>query len=46
MVEIDILVALDKLAEMDRLDAIDKLVGLGGFVKVIFNGVGEDVGLG
>ena len=31
---------------MDRLDAMDKLVGLGGFVKVIFNGVGEDVGLG
>ena len=38
-----------EIAGIDRvvgLVEVDKLLGLGGFVKVIFNGVGEDVGLG
>ena len=38
-----------EIAGIDRvvgLVEVDKLLGLGGFVKVIFNGIGEDVGLG
>ena len=38
-----------EIAGIDRvvgLVEVDKLLGLGGFVKVIFNWVGEEVGLG
>ena len=43
---IDVLDALGRCAALGTLVEVDKLLGLGGFVKVIFNWVGEEVGLG
>ena len=43
---LDILDALGRCAALETLVEVDKLLGLGGFVKVIFNWVGEEVGLG